>query len=103
MPYQEQYAFGLTGAYITPFALTMQATTQQIGYLSSLPNFMNMLVALFAPMISERLAAVKLYSSRLSFVQAMMWLPMLLIPYIFHTNQVWWLIVFVHCPRLPAD
>jgi MFS family permease len=86
---------GLTGAYITPFALSMQATTQQIGFLTSLPNFMNMLTALFTPMISERLGSRKTLLVSSVFVQALMWLPMLLIPYIFHTNQVWWLIAFV--------
>ena len=52
-------AFGLTGAFITPYALTMKATTQQIGYLASVPNFMNMLVSLLAPMISERAGSRK--------------------------------------------
>jgi len=27
-------------------------------------------------------------------MSALMWLPILLIPYIFHSNQVWWLILF---------
>jgi len=94
MPYQGQCP-RLTGAYITPFALSMQATTQQIGFLTSLPNFMNMLTALFTPMISERLGSRKTLLVSSVFVQALMWLPMLLIPYIFHTNQVWWLIAFV--------
>jgi len=87
-------SFGLTGSYITPFALTMQATTQQIGYLSSFPNFVSMLVQLFAPMISERIGSRKKLLIASIFVQAFMWLPILLIPFIFQTNQVWWLIIF---------
>jgi MFS family permease len=87
-------AFGLTGAFITPYALTMKATTQQIGYLASVPNFMNMLVSLLAPMISERAGSRKALIVPTVFFQAIMFLPMLLIPYIFHTNQVWWLIIF---------
>jgi hypothetical protein len=39
-------AGGLTTNYITPYALPMQATTQQIGYLTSISNFATML-ALF--------------------------------------------------------
>ena len=87
-------SFGLTGNYITPFALTMQATTQQVGYLSSFPNFVSMLVQLFAPLISERIGSRKKLLIASIFVQAFMWLPILLIPFIFHTNQVWWLIIF---------
>ena len=87
-------SFGLTGNYITPFALTMQATTQQIGYLSSFSNFVSMLVQLFAPIISERVGSRKNLLIVSIFVQAFMWLPILLIPFLFHTNQVWWLILF---------
>jgi MFS family permease len=88
-------SFGLTANFITPYALTMQATTQQIGYLSSLPNFANMLIQLFAPLISERIGSRKSLLVWSVFVQALLWLPILLIPFIFHTNLVWWLIGFV--------
>jgi MFS family permease len=85
---------GLTGSYITPFALTMGATTQQIGYLSSLPNFANMLIMLFAPMISERAGSRKALILPAVLMIALWWLPILAIPYFFHTGQVWWLIAF---------
>jgi MFS family permease len=88
-------SFGLTANFITPYALTMQATTQQIGYLSSLPNFANMLIQLFAPLISERIGSRKSLLVWSVFVQALLWLPILLIPFIFHANLVWWLIGFV--------
>ena len=79
---------------MTPFALTMQATTQQIGYLSSLPNFAIMLMSLFAPMISERLGNRKNFIVSNVLVMGLLWLPILVIPFVFRTNQVWWLIVF---------
>jgi MFS family permease len=72
----------------------MQATTQQIGYLSSLPNFAIMLMSLLAPMISERVGNRKNFILSTVLVMALLWLPILAIPYIIHTNQVWWLIVF---------
>ena len=85
---------GLTGNYITPYALTLQATTQQIGYLSSLPNFVNMLVLLIAPMLSERVSSRKAFILPAVLLHAILFLPMLALPYIFHTNLVWWLIIF---------
>jgi len=84
----------LTQNYVTPFALSVQATTQQIGYLSSLPNFANVLTLLFAPMISEHVRSRKSIIMPFVLIMGLSWLPILLIPFIFQTNQVWWLIGF---------
>jgi MFS family permease len=86
---------GLTMNYITPYALTMQASIQQIGYLSSIPNFANMLVLFIAPFLSERTGSRKSLVLPAVLVQALMWLPILAIPFVFHSNQVWWLIAFI--------
>jgi MFS family permease len=72
----------------------MQATTQQIGYLSSLPNFANVLTLLFAPLITEHVKSRKAIMLPFVLIMGLSWLPILLIPYIFQTNQVWWLIGF---------
>ena len=88
-------SFGLTANYITPYALTMQATTQQIGYLTSLPNFASMLIQLFAPLISERVGSRKSLLVWSVLVQALLWFPILLIPFVFHNNLIWWLVGFV--------
>jgi MFS family permease len=85
---------GLTLNYITPFALTMKATTAQIGLLSSIPNFTMSLVQLAAPGLSERAGSRKDFILPVVFLHALMWLPILLTPYLFHSNQVWWLILF---------
>lgn len=86
---------GLTQNYITPYALTMQATTQQIGYLSSFPSLANTLVQLIAPFLSERAGGRKSFVLPGVLMQAVMWLPILAIPFVFGTNQAWWLILFV--------
>lgn len=86
---------GLTGNYITPYALTMQATTQQIGYLASFPNFANMLVMLIAPLLAERVGSRKKFILPGVFIHALLYLPMLALPFIIPTNQVWWLIALV--------
>ena len=85
---------GLTVNYVTPYALTMKATTTQIGLLSSIPNFTMSLVQFAAPTLSERVGSRKGFILPVVFMHALMWLPVLLIPYIFHSNQVWWLILF---------
>ncbi len=86
---------GLTQNYITPFALIMKATTAQIGLLSGIPNGMMSIAQLFAPILSEKLGSRKGLVMLMAFFHALMWVPILLIPYIFSTNQVMWLITFM--------
>jgi len=86
---------GLTGGYITPYALTMQATTQQIGYLTSLPNFANSFIQLISPFLSEHVNSRKTFLLPLILMQAVLWLPILAIPFLFQTNQFWWLLAFI--------
>jgi len=86
---------GLTQNYITPYALTMNATTQQIGLLTSVPNFTMAATQFVAPALAERAGSRKGFILPMALMQALTWLPILLIPYFFHTHQVWWLIAFV--------
>jgi len=73
----------------------MQATTQQIGYLTSIPNFATMLVLLWTPLLSERARSRKAFVIPIDLFLCLLWLPILAIPFLFHTNQLWWLIIFV--------
>lgn len=86
---------GLTQNYVTPFVLMMNATTQQIGLLASIPNFTMAAVQFAAPGLSERVGSRKGFILPMAVMHALMWLPMLLIPYLFRTHQVWWLIAFM--------
>jgi len=86
---------GLTQNYITPYALTMKASTQQIGLLTSVPNFTMAAVQFAAPGLSERIGSRKGFILPMAIMHALMWLPVLLIPYMFQTQQVWWLIAFM--------
>ena len=88
-------AGGLTTNYITPYALTMQATTQQIGFLTSIPNFATMLALLWTPLLAERARSRKAFIIPIDLFLYLLWLPILLVPFLFHTGQVWWLIVLV--------
>ena len=86
---------GLTQNYMTPYALTMKATAQQIGLLTSLPNFTMAAAQFAAPALSERMGGRKGFILPMVLMHALTWLPILLIPYLFHTHQVWWLIAFM--------
>jgi MFS family permease len=86
---------GLTFNYITPFALALKATTAQIGLLTSLPNLIMAVSQLAAPDLAEKAGSRKGLILPVVFLHALMFVPILLIPYIFHTSQVWWCIIFV--------
>ena len=86
---------GLTQNYISPFALAMKATTTQIGFLTGIPSFAQVLTQLVAPGLAEKVRSRKNLIVLGSFLHGLMWLPVLLIPYVFHSHQVAWLIAFV--------
>jgi MFS family permease len=86
---------GLTQNYITPYALTMKATPQQIGLLTGVPNLTMAAAQFAAPALSERMGSRKGFILPMVLGHAVMWLPILLVPYLFQTHQVWWLIAFV--------
>jgi MFS family permease len=86
---------GLTMSYITPFALVLKATTAQIGLLTSFPNLVTAISQLAAPGLTIRAGNRKNITLPMIFVHALMLIPILLIPFVFKSAQVWWLIGFV--------
>jgi MFS family permease len=86
---------GLIQNYITPFALALKATTGQVGLLSSIPNLIVGLSQFAAPRLSETAGSRKGIILPMAFIHAIMFIPILLVPFIFHNSQVWWLIAFI--------
>lgn len=86
---------GLTQNYITPFALALKATTAQIGLLTSIPNLSMAISQLAAPNLCDMTGSRKGLILPVVFLHALMWIPILLIPYISHSSPVVWLIGFV--------
>jgi MFS family permease len=83
---------GLTQEFMSPFALALKASTAQIGLLSSLPNLALALSQLGSPWISERLHSRKSLLVPFVSLQAIVWLPIFIMPQLFDTSAVWWLI-----------
>ena len=86
---------GLTQNYISPLALELNATTTQIGLLSSIPSLAMAFSQLSAPYLSARAGSRKGLILPMVFMHAIMFVPILLVPYLFHFSAVWWLIGFV--------
>ena len=86
---------GLTQNYVTPYALAMNASTTQIGFLTGIPSIAMVLTQLVSPILVEKTGNRKSLLLLAAFLHTLMWLPVLLIPYIFHSYQIWWLITFI--------
>jgi MFS family permease len=86
---------GLTQNFTTPFALVLHATTMQIGFLTSIPGFATAFTQLAAPGLAERAGSRKRMILTAAFIHALMWVPVFLIPYLFRSAGVWWLIGLV--------
>ncbi len=86
---------GLTQNFITPLALELKANTTQIAWLASLPSFTTAVAQLAAPNLSERAGSRKGFILPVLLAHALMFIPILLVPYIFHVSAVWWLIAFM--------
>lgn len=73
---------GFTEQYLTPYALAMGATTPQVGLLTSIPNLFGSLVQITAPEAAEWMGGRKKLMVFSFFLQGLMWLPILAIPWI---------------------
>lgn len=85
---------GLTQEYIIPFSLALKATAAQVGLLSSIPNLAMALSQLMAPRLAEKAGSRKGLILPVVLFHAFMWLPIMLIPYLFPGHHIWWLIAF---------
>ncbi|MDD5337823.1 MAG: MFS transporter [Dehalococcoidales bacterium] len=86
---------GLTQNYISPLALELNASTTQIGLLSSIPSLAMSVSQLSAPYLSTRAGSRKGFILPMVLMHALMFIPILLVPFVFHISPVWWLIAFV--------
>ena len=83
---------GLTQDYVVPFALALKATIGQIGLLSSVPSLAMALSQLAAPGLAEKAGSRKGLILPVVFIHALIWVPILLIPYLIPGEKVGWLI-----------
>ena len=86
---------GLTQNYVTPYALAMNSSTTQIGFLTGIPSIAMVLTQLVSPILVEKIGNRKSFILLTAFLHTLMWLPILLIPYIFPSYRIWWLIAFI--------
>ncbi|MEM3127364.1 MAG: MFS transporter [Candidatus Woesearchaeota archaeon] len=72
---------GFTSSFIVPYALFLNASNALIGLLVSLPELVSSFSQLLAIKVSEIIKSRKAIIFWAAFLQAFIWLPILLIPY----------------------
>lgn len=85
---------GLGNAYISPYAIALNASNQQIGLLSAVPNLVAPLAQLGTIRVMEKVASRKRIVITAVTLQAFMWLPILIIPFLFKSYDTELLILF---------
>jgi len=85
---------GLTASFLTPFAVALNASVNLIAALTYVPQLAGALIQLFAARIVEVIKDRRKILVFSSFVHAVLWIPLLLIPYA-TPNQKYLLIVYV--------
>lgn len=86
---------GLVTDYVTPYALWLKATASQIGYLTAVPSLVSSFVQLKTADVTEYVRSRKKIVTGFVYLQALMLLPMMLIPSLFQSGGAIALIAFV--------
>jgi MFS family permease len=86
--------FGFGDTYFSPYAILLKASIFQIGLLSSLPGLVSALLQLRTPDWTDRIGRYRIMKWGV-FAQVLLWLPIILIPFLFPANPVPWLILAV--------
>ncbi len=73
---------GLTQSYIIPFAVALKASNTIVGLLSSLPDLFGSFFQIFEPWLLKIVKSRKKIMVAGAFLQALIWIPILFIPYL---------------------
>ncbi len=86
---------GFTTEYITPYALALKAGVRHVGLLSALPNLVSSIVQLKSADAAQRSGSRKNVVRFFVFLQALMILPIIAIPFLFKGFEIAALIICV--------
>ena len=81
------FAVLTAGAFLTGFGLWLGANSVQIGLLTAIPTFAG-LVQIIASYTGEKRSTRKPFAGGFALIGRLLWLPILLLPFIFHNKQL---------------
>lgn len=81
-------------SFIVPFAVYLGASALEVGFITAFPALLAAWAQLFSMWLLKKFKTKKWLIIGLVIIQASLFIPIALIPFIFQTNQVLWLILF---------
>ncbi len=85
---------GFSEGFISPYALAMNASTRLIGLIASVPNLIGSILQVRSAWLVERLGSRRTLINYAVFIHAMLWMPLILIPYIFKESRAVYVLIF---------
>lgn len=85
---------GFADTFIIPYAVAMKAGASLVGMLVALPNLAGALFQAKSAELTERLGSRKSLITKAVFIHAVMWLPVIAIPYLFTDHRAVYLLLF---------
>ena len=84
---------GAGNSYISPFAIALNASNSQVGMLASIPSILSPLAQLITAKFVRKIKSRRDLIGLFVLIQALLWIPIILLPFIIKTNQVTYLII----------
>ncbi len=84
----------MNSQYISAYAMALRATNSEISLILALPLLVSSVVQLRAADLIKKLGSRKKVAVLVGLVNILLWLPFIFIPFLFHSNQVWWFLGF---------
>ncbi len=85
---------GMSETFMAPYAIAMKASASLIGILTAMPNLTSSLLQMKSATVVQRLGSRKALIKFFVLAHALMWIPIIAIPYIFSENQAIFLVIF---------
>lgn len=85
---------GASETFVVPYALAMKAGPTLVGLLVALPNLAGAFFQSASATLSEFVGSRKKLIASAVFLQALMWIPVIAIPYVFSSHRAGILIIF---------
>ena len=84
---------GCSDTFMVPYALALKAGPGLVGMLVALPQLAGALLQAYSATLSEWLGSRKTFVASAVFVHALIWVPIIAIPYAFPSHRAAWLVV----------
>jgi len=89
--------------FLVPYLISLKATTMEIGLISTLPLFLASFSVLFSYDVLKLFKSEKHFVMFFLLIQAIFWIPLALVGYLFNDHFVVWIVIIIYCLMVLAE